>query len=1106
MFGYIVDRRMTRLRPVLAILGSLMLAPAANAYDVRHTQPLTSALAPVTSAVSQLQKTLGLEGVVSIDPLTGTPRVIAKTDGFLTGPQTGTPRQIVRRYVLSHRSVLRLGAGDLQHLRLLRNMRAPDGSTTLIWAQAYKGIPSLDTTLRATVDRYGRLVQVGGSPLPDLKAPTTPVLSAVDALQTALDSVKSKLPLPAIVQQATGARLDTLFAGGNEARLILFNTGGAVRLGWQVWAKTAPDQVWDTIVDASSGRILRRVNRVLHAGMVKAWDFYPGAPKGGSADTRDLSKYFTAPDRLEGNYAHVFLDTPNDDTPDPEDEVRPDGNGNYVKDFEPVLSPLGNCPAAGCSWDHIIPNSWETNLDQNAQQVFYFVNHYADHLKAAPIGFDEASGNFQTKNQSGKGKGKDALLAQASDGAATAIVIPDPFNNATNANMLTPADGTPPQMQMYLFEPLPALAPDFADVNGGDDASIVYHEFTHGLTNRLVILGDGDGALTSPQAGAMGEAWSDFYAEDYLISQGFETDSDAPGEIIVGGFTDNFNNSLRTEAIDCTIGADDTACPRVGADEVPQTGGYAYDAFGKIIGQPEPHADGEIWSQTLMEIRRALIAAHGTDDGEQRTLALVTGGLRLSPPEPSFLDMRNSILEADTMAGGADHDLLWKIFARRGMGFDARSTDGFDEEPTAGFAVPPAAGGPTGTVSGTLTDADSGKPLVGIPGGITSFFSGIANDIVGFSGSDGVFKIPAVPVGGYGPVRVGGLGYEPQTLGDATVAKGKDSGGFDAKLKRNYAMLEGGTRIITREGLDQGCGPALALDANPMTGYEVPSENSKFGGGDKHLVLELPGPIDISQLVLDPTNNCGSDETSSLGGYTLETSKDGKTYRTASEGTFTPADRHPNTLDVPAAAKSGVRYVKLTIKTAQGLPANPLGTTYNDYIDITDLSIFGKSADTQAPTLKVRGFKKAARGPQARLRGTVKDDFRVANLTVNGAVVSFGSNGKFSVPVAIAKGRNRFVVQALDGSQNATSKALKVRGDFRKPRLRKVRATLLSTGRVLVRGRALDDSGIRVVRVNGRKASVVKRRFSATVKLRRRIKVVAVDLVGRRTSKRVVPG
>ena len=81
--------------------------------------------------------------------------------------------------------------------------------------------------------------------------------------------------------------------------------------------------------------------------------------------------------------------------------------------------------------------------------------------------------------------------------------------------MNTPPDGQSPRMQMYLF-----AGASVPSVNGGDEASIVYHEYTHGLSNRLVTDGSGVGALNTAQAGAMGEAWSDWYALDFLVSRG----------------------------------------------------------------------------------------------------------------------------------------------------------------------------------------------------------------------------------------------------------------------------------------------------------------------------------------------------------------------------------------------------------------------------------------------------------------------------------------------------------------------------------------------------------------------------------------------------------
>jgi hypothetical protein len=91
--------------------------------------------------------------------------------------------------------------------------------------------------------------------------------------------------------------------------------------------------------------------------------------------------------------------------------------------------------------------------------------------------------------------------------------------------MSTPPDGTPPTMQMYL-QPIPNDPTDpYIPSDTGSEASSVYHEYTHGLSNRLVIDADGVSTLNGPQSGAMGEAWSDWYAYDYLESVGLEKDT-----------------------------------------------------------------------------------------------------------------------------------------------------------------------------------------------------------------------------------------------------------------------------------------------------------------------------------------------------------------------------------------------------------------------------------------------------------------------------------------------------------------------------------------------------------------------------------------------------
>ena len=139
--------------------------------------------------------------------------------------------------------------------------------------------------------------------------------------------------------------------------------------------------------------------------------------------------------------------------------------------------------------------------------------------------------------------------------------------------------------------------------------------------------------------------------------------------------------------MDCKVGSTSTKCPGTpGAGP----GGYTYGDFGKVSGGPEVHADGEIWGQTLWDLRDAL--------GQNLTEFLVTRAMELSPSNPSMLDERDSILLADaTLRGGRQINTIWSVFAHRGMGFFAGALDGNDSTPGEDFSTPPPDNAPTGT-------------------------------------------------------------------------------------------------------------------------------------------------------------------------------------------------------------------------------------------------------------------------------------------------------------------------------------------------------------------------------------------------------------------------
>src|SRR5262249_23053663 len=86
----------------------------------------------------------------------------------------------------------------------------------------------------------------------------------------------------------------------------------------------------------------------------------------------------------------------------------------------------------------------------------------------------------------------------------------------------------------------------------------------------------------------------------------------------------------------------------------------------------EVHNMGEIWCVTLWEARARLVGHYGWAVGNQLTLQLVTDGMNLSPANPTYLQARDAILQADLVDnGGANLNDLWAAFAKRGMGFSA---------------------------------------------------------------------------------------------------------------------------------------------------------------------------------------------------------------------------------------------------------------------------------------------------------------------------------------------------------------------------------------------------------------------------------------------------
>ena len=390
----------------------------------------------------------------------------------------------------------------------------------------------------------------------------------------------------------------------------------------------------------------------------------------------------------------------------------------------PTFTTLGNAAVTAEAWlspltpaeqyrpvsplrDYAFPwtNQWNTSRcsplsflslqrnDVDAATANLFAMHNRMHDWSYFLGFTEQNYNLQLSNfgnpstggQLPTGGELDPELGNVQAGAVTGGF--PTWLGRDNANQVTLNDGIPGITNMYLWQPI-AGAFYAPCVDGDYDMSVIGHEYTHAISNRMV--GGPDGNLTGLQAGAMGESWSDLVAVEYLLEYGLAPASGNP--FAVGGYvTGHPGRGIRN----------------YGMNQSPLNySNVGYDTTG-----PQAHSDGEIWSATNYGIRQAFLQQydwtypssnaqlqaecangqrHVTEcPGNRRWMQLVFDAFLLMQPGVSMVDARDAYLAADRMRfGGAHQALLWREFARRGLGSNASSVTAEDTQPVPGFDTP----------------------------------------------------------------------------------------------------------------------------------------------------------------------------------------------------------------------------------------------------------------------------------------------------------------------------------------------------------------------------------------------------------------------------------
>ncbi len=206
-------------------------------------------------------------------------------------------------------------------------------------------------------------------------------------------------------------------------------------------------------------------------------------------------------------------------------------------------------------------------------------------------------------------------------GTARRVTIPAVMVGLSSGNALRTQVGASATERKKADQPL--------QLDGSIDSDIVYHEYGHGLTWRMI------GGMSGILAGAVGEGASDVNA--FLLN----------GDDRIGEYA--YSNPLGIR--------------RFPYEGYPNT----YSDVGNGDGTYEVHSDGEIYAAAmwrLMDLWKG--------PGSRRPVETLRGywvdGMNFTPATPAFEDMRDGLLQAIPDANTEEECLVWEAFAQFGIG------------------------------------------------------------------------------------------------------------------------------------------------------------------------------------------------------------------------------------------------------------------------------------------------------------------------------------------------------------------------------------------------------------------------------------------------------
>jgi hypothetical protein len=229
-----------------------------------------------------------------------------------------------------------------------------------------------------------------------------------------------------------------------------------------------------------------------------------------------------------------------------------------------------------------------------------------------------------------------------------------------------------------------------ADRDGSLDNQVVFHEWGHYISNRLIANSAG---LNNQQGASMGEGWGDFVAMLLTVR---EDDTATPSNVNWGGMY-----ALATYA---TSGVPYTGALNhgyyLGIRRTPYstdmvnynalTFRHIDDSQALPSGPPiatggvnsEVHNAGEVWATMLWECYASLLRdTQGAlprltfPQAQDRMKQYLVAAFMMTPSSPTYLEARDAVLAAAYATDSTDYTLFWQAFAKRGAGLYAVAPD-----------------------------------------------------------------------------------------------------------------------------------------------------------------------------------------------------------------------------------------------------------------------------------------------------------------------------------------------------------------------------------------------------------------------------------------------